>query len=307
MISICIPIYNFDVRPLVGELARQIELAGKACEIVCIDDASHDDFKNINGNFCIKHGQYIQLYENVGRAQIRNMFAGYAHNDYLLFLDCDSLIHHHNFVANYLNSISDHALVVCGGRVYPPEKPEQHFLLRWRYGLKREIKNARQRRKNSHKSFQTNNFMVHKEVLKQIPFDNSLTRYGHEDTLFGFMLKLCGIPVIHIENTVLNGEIETNEEFLTKTEAAVDNLVYIYALLQGNNDFVKNVSLLKWYFRLQKLRMVFLLKLLNYCCTGRLRKRLLRGKASMRTFDLYKLLLLHEKFRKMNKPEDKKS
>lgn len=297
MISVCIPIYNFDVRGLIADLVLEMDKLNAGCEIICIDDASDDDFKNINGNFCDKHGKYIQLYENVGRAQIRNLFGPYAKNDYLLFLDCDSLICRDNFIATYLECLKEEHLVICGGRKYPEEKPERHFMLRWRYGWKREIKSVKYRRKKPHISFQTNNFLIHKELLAKMPFDGSITHYGHEDTLFGFMLKHVGVFIHHIDNPILNGEIETNSEFLAKSEDAVGNLAYMNALLNQNKDFISSVTLLRWYYRLRKLHCLFILRLMRFFCNKCIRKRLLSGRSSMRNFNLYKLMLLDEKLK----------
>jgi hypothetical protein len=44
MLSILIPIYNFDVRRLVSELDRQAALLDVSCEICCLDDASEISF-----------------------------------------------------------------------------------------------------------------------------------------------------------------------------------------------------------------------------------------------------------------------
>ena len=40
MLSICIPIYNYDVRELVEELHKQADLSGKIYEILLIEDGS---------------------------------------------------------------------------------------------------------------------------------------------------------------------------------------------------------------------------------------------------------------------------
>ncbi|NLA24762.1 MAG: glycosyltransferase family 2 protein [Bacteroidales bacterium] len=302
MISVCIPIYNFDVRPLVSDLVDEMQKLDAGCEIICIDDASEDDFKNINGNYCDKHGTYIQLYENVGRAQIRNLFLPNAKNDYLLFLDCDSLVYKKDFLESYIKCIKEkEPLIVCGGRVYPKEKPDRHFMLRWKYGWKREVKSLKRRIKKSHISFQTNNFLIHKELFKQVQFEGSITQYGHEDTLFGFMMKQIGIPILHIDNPILNGEIETNQEFLYKSELAVENLVYMNALLNYNKDFIAAVNLLKWYYRLKKMRLLFCVSTTSFFCKKYLHKKLLSGSGygTMFKFNLYKLILLHEKTKKM--------
>ncbi len=298
MISICIPIYNFDVRPLVGQLFKEIQSLNNGCEIICIDDDSDDYFKNINGNFCDKCGEYVQLYENIGRAKIRNLFLKYAANDYLLFLDCDSIVANDNFVSNYLMCLSDKPNVVCGGRVYPPERPETHFLLRWKYGHKRESKPASLRKRKPHKSFMTNNFVIHKSVLLNIQFEERISKYGHEDTLYGFMLHQNGIMVVHTDNSILNGELETNAEFLAKSDMALENLAFIIAQLNENREFVSNVTILRWYYRLKAFKLLFIVSLMHALFLKCFRKKLISGKACIRVFDMYKLILFDKFYKK---------
>jgi glycosyltransferase involved in cell wall biosynthesis len=47
-ISVCIPVYNFDVRELVFSLSKEIENHKLNAEIILIDDASSKDFITIN-------------------------------------------------------------------------------------------------------------------------------------------------------------------------------------------------------------------------------------------------------------------
>jgi glycosyltransferase involved in cell wall biosynthesis len=46
-ISVCIPVYNFDVRELVFSLSKEIENQKLNAEIILIDDASNKDFVTI--------------------------------------------------------------------------------------------------------------------------------------------------------------------------------------------------------------------------------------------------------------------
>ena len=46
MISILIPIYNYDIRPLVTTLVKQGELLDVSYEINCIDDGSEWHFRS---------------------------------------------------------------------------------------------------------------------------------------------------------------------------------------------------------------------------------------------------------------------
>ena len=227
MISICIPTYNFNVIPLVDELLLLSAEAG--CEIILIDDASEAKYIEAN-NVLGDRVRMILLEENIGRSKIRNLFLKHAEFDHLLFLDCDSLVNNSDFIANYVNAIQNEngtEQVVCGGRVYPETAPSSEHLLRWRYGIESESKPAQIRNQYPYRSFMTNNFLIQKVTLEKIRFDESLTLYGHEDTLFGYELKNNAIPIVHIENPVLNGHLETNAEYIVKTKDGVHNLIQI--------------------------------------------------------------------------------
>lgn len=244
MVTICIPIYNFPVHRLLKSLERQKKQSLYPIEILLIDDGSNTKTKKENKTVCEKF-RYIELNSNIGRAKIRNLFIKYAAFDYLLFLDCDSLIIKDDFLETYVNQAKRGVTLACGGRLYPTETPGREYLLRYKYGIRRESKPALERKRNPHRSFMTNNFLIQKQLIAQIGFDESIKGYGHEDTLFGIELQQKKIPIEHIENPVLNGGIETNEEFLAKTRQSIINLVQIKNNYPKPQTLEKNITLLK--------------------------------------------------------------
>ena len=126
MISICIPVYNFNVSLLLEELSRQMEKAEASVELILIDDCSSSENKELNKSACNKH-RYIELEKNIGRAKIRNLFLEYAQYEHLLFLDCDSLIPKETFLSNYLKAIKEgESSIICGGRIYDRAKPDSN-------------------------------------------------------------------------------------------------------------------------------------------------------------------------------------
>lgn len=228
MISILIPIHNFDVRNLINELHKQIEKENISYEILLIDDASAEEFHRINKTLNnLKNVNYTQLDKNIGRSKIRNLLAEKANYSYLLFADCDTQISHNNFVKNYLQKCIDET-VVFGGITYsekPPEKKEEY--LRWFYGIKREMITPEERVKKGNRLFMSGNFLISKSIFQKIKFNETITRYGHEDTLFAYELKQRKIEVIHINNPLVHIGLETNTKFIEKTKIAIENLKYI--------------------------------------------------------------------------------
>ena len=292
MISVCIPIYNYDVTALVQELSRQAGLLTFPCEIVLIDDASSEHFKQLN-RVAILGTRSIELKQNVGRAKIRNLFLEYATYPHFLFLDCDSLVIQDDFLKKYAAEILQNEFdVICGGRVYNSLKPERTQLLSWKYGFYKESQPAEIRQSAPNRSFMTNNFLIKREILSQIKFDERIVNYGHEDTLFGFMLSKNNIRVHHINNAILNGDIETNKVFLAKTEQGIINLLQIVQYLNGNQEFLESITLLRFYKKIKSLRLISLIRLLFYFSKPLLKSLFTAGIVNLTLFDFYKLGIL---------------
>ncbi len=288
MLSICIPIYNFDVTTLVQSLIKEKSQLNDIVEILLIDDGStiHKEKNKELARTC----SYIELNTNIGRSKIRNLFTSYAKQPYLLFLDCDSLLTSPNFIANYLIEIKKGVLICCGGRIYPKQCPSIHQRLSWKYGIISESKPAAVRSQNPNSSFMTNNFIIQKALFNTIKFDERLTEYGHEDTLFGYELKKNQLSIVHIQNPILNGALETNENFIRKTEVGIQNLVLILNFIDDDLTFYKDIHLLRTYLKVKPFRSVFLIIVTIY--NPIIRFLILRGIVNIHLFNLYKLGVL---------------
>lgn len=249
MISVCLPVFNFNVESLVNDITNQLATTNISYEILIYDDGSKDIFKENNKKLTkIDHVIYKELPENIGRARIRNLLAHDSKHPYLLFLDCDSIITDNLFIDRYLKAIEQsNPKVICGGRLYESKKAKRSNFLRWKYGVTSESKPAKERSMVPSKSFMTNNFIVKRDIFESIKFDESLYKYGHEDTLFGYELWKNKIIPLHIENPVLNGDIEKNWIFLRKTRQGIENLAYIYYNVDSPIDFSQQITLINYY------------------------------------------------------------
>jgi len=295
MISVCIPIFNIDVRNLVSGLLNQLT---DQMEIILIDDCSHETFKLKNRTLEDERITYIELEENIGRSKIRNLFLDYTKNDYLLFLDCDSLLVSSDFLNNYLNSLQGKPKVVCGGRLYPAECPSEYQILRWKYGVLRESKDAKTRTMESNRSFMTNNFLIEKTVLMNNQFDERLSKYGHEDTLLGIELSKKAIDIVHIENPVLNNDVEVGVLFIQKTEQAIDNLLLIEEFYPEKNRLIDYITLLSTAVKIKKLGMKGLLRVCYTIFGAKTKNYLITSKnPSITLFNIYKLMYYFNKMK----------
>lgn len=188
--------------------------------------------------------------------------------------------------------------VIFGGRVYPKICPSQNQKLSWKYGIYRESKSVEERIKSPNKSFMTNNFVIKKEILEKIKFDERLINYGHEDTLFGIELLSNAIKIEHIDNPVLNGDIESNENYLIKTRNGIKNLIFIQKNIENSELFENNVKLIKSYHNLLKFKI--LLKFFYVISHKIICFILKKGFVNLYLFDFYKLTFYANERSKVN-------
>ena len=295
MLSICIPIYNYDCTDLIKDLAHQIKQMPEAVELLLADDGSEQSYQEKLqplSEFC----KLTLLKENIGRARIRNLLSEMASYDHLLFIDGDSSIIHDHYLKNYIKLIAqeDHADVICGGSKYPEKAPSQEHLLRWRYSKSREEKGRSYIKNKPYKSFTTNNFIIKTEVFHQIRFDERIRNYGHEDTLLGYELSKANRSIEYCSNPVMNGDLDNNEHFLEKTSLGLVNLLRIESFLEQSKDFRNLVPILALYHKLQQLKIDRLFQLFFRPFKGFVKQRLLRGKGPLVLFDFYRLNILFE-------------
>ena len=284
MLSILIPIYNFTVKELVNELSSQAQDLNIPFEILCVDDTSKATYIVLNdGLENIKGVNYQLNKKNIGRSAIRNLLTDKAQYDYLLFLDCDVQIGD-NFIKKYID-FKDESEVIVGGVSYAEyEQLEKNKRLRWKYGRYREERKAHYRNQRPYASFSACNLFINKKVSQNIKFTESLTKYGHEDTLYGAELEFNSYTVMHINNPIIHLGLDEVSVFLEKTEFALINLL---SLQKSHPRACKNIKIFNYYNFIRKT--LFLTKGIfifwKYCC----RKLLMNGSTNLMVFDLYKL------------------
>ncbi len=299
MLSILIPVFNFNIVSLVTELHRQATDASIPFEIIVLDDCSSALLRDQNQDVAHLSGvRFYVLDKNIGRSRIRNRLAEMAVYNSLLFMDCDSEVFSGFYISNYLAYCGE-KMVVCGGRVYneePPEEPE--YLLRWLYGMKRERIPDYIRNLSPYRSFMTNNFLIDKSVCLQIQFDESIIQYGHEDTLFGLELKKRGIPIKHINNPLYHVGLEISSQFLRKTSEAIENLLTLLHDGKIRKDDVKDIRLLKAYQFIKKFNLIGIYLFFYSFISNQVMRNLLGSNPSVFAFDLYKLSLISQRIKK---------
>lgn len=291
MLSILIPAYNYNVTHLVADLHHQAMENFIDFEIIVMEDGSQNFVPENSSISKLPNCKHIILTKNIGRSAIRNKLADEAIYDHLLFLDCDAEVSSSNFISKYLVFCKDEN-VVLGGRIYDQNNTDPQYSLIRKYGVMRE-RNDSHNLKNREKypMFTTPNFLISRTVFNKIRFDESITGYGHEDTIFGIMLHKLNVEFIFIDNPVMHVGLENNEKFIQKTENAIRNLYSLH--MSGKYPLLVNESkLLSAFLRIKKsgLTPLFAFK---FNLTKKLLHRLLnQSNPSLLLYDLYKLLFL---------------
>jgi glycosyltransferase involved in cell wall biosynthesis len=292
MLSILIPVYNFNIVALVKELRRQAVIASIEFEIVVLDDCSSELLRDQNKEVTnLSNVIFRELDKNIGRSRIRNRLADMAKFSNLLFMDCDSEIPDDQYISRYIPFFG-HEVVVCGGREYHPEQPEDpEYFLRWLYGLRREQIPVDVRNADPYRSFMTNNFLISKSILKLIHFDESIVKYGHEDTLFGLELKKHKIPVIHIHNPLIHTGLEATSEFIQKTGESIENLVILIKTGKIDKEYYNDVKILRTYNFLKKFGLTGMVNRFFNWFYNALYMNMSGSNPSLFLFDIYRLTM----------------
>ena len=288
MLSVLIPVYNYNVFPLVENLLKQCLSENIVFEIIALDDASKNE-DTIKANQEINNLEkcsYQVLPENLGRSGIRNLLAKRAQYNWLLFLDADTMPVDNSLVSKYLPHLNDEEKVIYGGIIYQEKQPEKQELLRWVYGNSREALSVKKRTSDPYLSMLTLNFAIKKSVFEKVTFNETIPNLRYEDILFSYDLSRNNITMQHIANPVYHLGLDTSYICLIKAEDSIKGLKYLldHQLLDANY-----MRLSKTYIILKRFYLTGLLSLLFRANKSLMQKNLLGGKPSLFVFDLYRL------------------
>ena len=273
MLSILIPVYNYNITPLVKELYGQVLDCGINFEILVYDDVSTLNISNNKTINQFKNTAFKELPKNIGRSAIRNLLAHDAKYKWLLFLDADTFPENKDFIKQYLSNLNHN--IIMGGIAISEKIPKKEYKLRWLFTKKRE------RKTNS-----SANFVIKKNIFKTFPFDESLKKYGYEDVLFFNTLIKNNEDVYAIKNRVYHNTDDDANAFLKKTENAIENLMH----LEKNNKIEKEDSkILQYYSKLETLKLTKFMTHLFQIFRKLLIKNFNSSLPSLFLYDFYRL------------------
>jgi len=286
MLSVLVPIYNYNAYPLVEELHKQCIELGIVFEILCQDDASKSTLNTNNEKInSLSNCNFISLEKNVAHRQNRNLLAKRAKYEYLLFLDGDSIVINSHYIKNYINNLKEYD-VIYGGRLHPENYPSNQQILRWKYGKFIEDKLAKDRLKEPYKCLLFNNTIIKKECFNKVKFDTEITLYGHDDTQLSYQLSLIPSKIHHIDNQIKHGDIDSNEVYINKTKNSIKSLLVLYASKKIDYRYV---SLLKLYVFLKTIKLHLIALLFYKIFKNTMTKNLVSNNPSLIVFNLFRI------------------
>lgn len=285
MISVLIPVYNYDVSSLIKEIYSQACRENIDFEILIADDAStNEDF--IRKNQIYDRLQYCKVFNfsnNQGRTFIRNFLAQQASYDYVLFLDADVLPKNKTFLNQFIQH-KNQADLIFGGIEYDENKPTSSKILRWKYGNAREAKSVEERSKNPYFTIISQALFIKKETFQAANqyLDN---QYGL-DSIFTSNLLKNKTEILHIDNPIIHYGLESADKFIEKTKSGLQTLIE----LEQQNLVDQNYRPVQTAYR--KLAVFKLLNLyvkVYRLFQKRIHKNLRSENPSLFYFDLFKL------------------
>lgn len=229
VLSILIPVYNYNAAPLLHRLHEQcLHIAeNPEIEIIVVDDGSTEKFANLSEAEKLTLVSYRELDENRGRSFVRNYLLNLSRGRYVLFLDADMMPDHDNFVQIYFDLALSGVDIICGGISYQqyehPDPAASFYLYK---SHKTEALPAVSRNKSPWRYFFTSNLLVRRDIIENIKFDERFQGYGYEDIDWGIRIaKLYGIQ--HIDNTCTHFGVMHKDQVFRKMRESIEN----YALL----------------------------------------------------------------------------
>jgi glycosyltransferase involved in cell wall biosynthesis len=289
-LSILIPVYNYPVEGLVKTLSAQIAPLPSS-EIIILDDGSSEEYVRLNSNLSVLPAVSFHRNEkNLGRMETRLKLASLARFNHLLFIDADSIITKPDFIAVYMEELAKGYFLITGGRIYSKEAPACEYRLHWKYGTQRESFIT------GRPAFLSNNFLVKKDIFQKLDHSIRLESYGHEDSWWGMQFEKAGVQFHAVNNPVMHGCLEKSEDFLRKSEQAIENL-FILARHEDHRLLCRHIRIYRVYKKLKASGMAGLFLAFEKLDHRRIKKNLLSCNPKLKFFDWYRLALLIKKAR----------
>lgn len=286
MLSILIPIFNYDITNLLIEIHKQATEANIKFEIICLDDKSEkyvlENQATIN---TLLHTRIIIPDENLGRINARQALSEASIHDWLLFLDADVMPKSNKFIERYIEAFNSNHEAIFGGFAYSSRQPDNNSVLRWKYGKTFEKVDAEKRNLKRHQLIISANFLIKKTVFNNINLKINRKSYGL-DNYFAALLKHHKVSVLHLNNEVFHYGIESSTTYLKKIDESIITLLWMY---KKENNLEHDNKLLIMFKFLKKFKLNYPMILFHRLFNTIIKRNLVSNNPNMLLLQVYKL------------------
>lgn len=254
LLSVIIPVYNTE-KYLTRCLNSVINQSYKNLELIVINDGSTDHSQDLINDFSIRYNniQCIQLQENKGLGNARNLGLNKARGKYVSFIDSDDWIDS-NFYRVLINNIQKYDLDIAIGGIINEFDDRNVYTYRYQYPFDNQISNdfalellAKSNNQDIYITPIVNNKVYNLEIIKKNNL-NFLVNSYNEDDIFSFLLfnivKRVGI-VKDVFYHYYQRDSSISGQF---THKHVDDIVAAYKYLIDIKKFDKFDDKLVSYF-----------------------------------------------------------
>jgi len=246
-LTVVVPFFKYDVVPLAQRLLALARPLKEPVAIVFVDDASPDPqwwqaVWQVLAQSDLPCALGV-LGRNRGRAKVRNYLAQITASPYLLYLDADMWPDRDDFLARYLQWLSEGEVgVIYGGRsadkviMQGPDYELHRVMTELREALPATV-----RREQPAYSFYSCNFLVSRHILSAFPLDEAFTGWGWEDCEWALRVAEQ-FPIRHEDNPASHLGLLTVDQIIQKYGESIGNFQRILAM---RPELIHSTSLYK--------------------------------------------------------------
>lgn len=232
-LSVLIPFYGDDPRPLLDSLAAQ---ADAETEIILFDDGAPDPALSDNVAHAVKAMSapvtLISSPHNQGRSRARNALGAAAQGEWLLFLDADMEIDP-GFIPRWRRALAETSQDALFGGYAPcePRSPEER--LHAALAKASDAVEAQSRSAQGAYAVCSSNLAVRASLFAECPFDEGYAGWGWEDVDWALSASKLG-ALGHVDSPAAHGGLQSASELLAKFDRAGPNFA---RLLNRHPDY----------------------------------------------------------------------
>lgn len=226
-LSVLIPFFRDDPRPLLEALDEEAAGMARAVEVVVLDDGSGDEALAEGVRAAVaglrSPARFVRLVRNEGRSRGRNRLAANARAGSFLFLDSDMRPDHRRFLQVWTDLVArEDPAVAFGGFSLLQAPADRAFAVHRAMAARSDCVPYTERARQPEKYVYTSNLLVRRDAFESEAFDAEFTGWGWEDVEWA-MRMARRYRVVHVDNPATHLGLESAERLAGKYEQSVAN------------------------------------------------------------------------------------